>query len=504
MGLSNTQRNVLILVVGILVSLGIGFLIGWYGRKPIRCPKISKLALTSAQQWCIDNKFTSGVCMGGAFVVEGWMFDQPDMPSASGASSQLDWDMYLVQTYGFDVALRTLQNHWKNYITEPLIIDMATIGCTLIRIPVGYWMFEGPTNSSTDPYAFGQQSEGFITGGLTYLENLLALLWQHNMRVIIDLHAAGGGASKCLSYAGVNSQDPNIFWHGENNKISSCDGVGPYTSSRTTTKSWLDIGQDTMVTIATWINGINRSYGETFIVAFELLNEPALNFTSVNAGDVFNYFSRVVPAVQRVLSEDVAVMLNFIADNVGGSGTFVREKINDGSFRKNTMIDFHQYFNFDEQNDSSTYWLNKVSSVDCCQAYVTEYLDNNLPMVLGEWSTAASGDNPKLTFGGTSSDGMPGEQFLTKMYATQISNFYGLSRNRSFVGQTYWTARMGSGWQAKPSDAFPDGHQVAGTAYNASTTGFRFRSWNLTELVRNQLVVPMNEMGLRETTFFAC
>eukprot|EP00662_Eupelagonemidae_sp_cell21_P048069 gene48069-36698_t len=66
-----------------------------------------------------------------------------------------------------------------------------------------YWIVDTPVGgSSMRDYGFNH--EGYATGGIAALEDMIARLKARGMRALIDLHALPAGASKCQSYAGVS------------------------------------------------------------------------------------------------------------------------------------------------------------------------------------------------------------------------------------------------------------------------------------------------------------
>ena len=124
------------------------------------------------------------------------MFDQDGMTH----KSQLNWveDLRKVS----DAHAKKAQlNHWNGYIPDALLDEMVEIGIVSVRLPVGYWCFEAPVGSES-PYDVGFQQEGFITGALWYIEEMVNKLWTRNIDVLIDLHALPGGSTVGNSYAG--------------------------------------------------------------------------------------------------------------------------------------------------------------------------------------------------------------------------------------------------------------------------------------------------------------
>ena len=89
-----------------------------------------------------------------------------------------------------------MRNHWAGYIPDEALDVIAAFGVTHARIPVGYWIIDAPVGGSS-PYEFGFNHEGFVTGGLGYLEAALAKLKRRGIRALIDMHALPGGSSSC-------------------------------------------------------------------------------------------------------------------------------------------------------------------------------------------------------------------------------------------------------------------------------------------------------------------
>ena len=57
----------------------------------------------------------------------------------------------------------------------------------------------------------------------------------------------------------------------------------------------------------------------------------------------------------------------------------------------------------------------------------------------------------------------------------------------------FWTLRMGSGWDPRPSEAHPHGHQLASSSAWRSLPGYPFPVWSLLEMARAGIAVPLNE-----------
>ena len=152
----------------------------------------------SPQHSSLDSEppFWFGVSLGGWLLIEinplkkikskpdirpQWMFDELE------ATSELDFVSRLRETSD-DFAIRTMQNHWRHYLTDSMLTHAAGVGVNAVRIPVGYWIMDSPTNGSS-PLQYGISPEGFVTGGLNHLRDMLRTLAKRNIVAIIDMHA---------------------------------------------------------------------------------------------------------------------------------------------------------------------------------------------------------------------------------------------------------------------------------------------------------------------------
>ncbi|MCJ1475088.1 hypothetical protein MMC13_003748 [Lambiella insularis] len=121
-----------------------------------------------------------GVNLGSMFIVEPWMASTEWATMGCG-SAQSEFDC--VSALGQSTANANWASHWSRWITDTDLAEMQSYGLNTIRIPVGYWIFEGLVY---------QDSEHFPQGGLQYLENLCASATARGMYIIIDLHGAPG------------------------------------------------------------------------------------------------------------------------------------------------------------------------------------------------------------------------------------------------------------------------------------------------------------------------
>ncbi|XP_047954334.1 probable glucan 1,3-beta-glucosidase A [Salvia hispanica] len=93
----------------------------------------------------------------------------------------LKGEYQLTNGYGPDEAPKIMKNHWSTYIVEDDFRFMSQHGLNAVRIPVGWWIKYDPS-----------PPKPFVGGSLQALDNAFAWARNHNMKVILDLHAVPG------------------------------------------------------------------------------------------------------------------------------------------------------------------------------------------------------------------------------------------------------------------------------------------------------------------------
>ena len=86
----------------------------------------------------VDNRQLRGVNLGGWLLLEKWM--TPSIFAGTGAIDEYTF----MQTEG---AAQKIDDHRKSFITEDDFKWLKRNGVNAVRIPIGYWIFDGD-----DPY----------------------------------------------------------------------------------------------------------------------------------------------------------------------------------------------------------------------------------------------------------------------------------------------------------------------------------------------------------------
>lgn len=370
-----------------------------------------------------------------------------------------------------------------------------------VRIPVGYWLTDAPAGGGT-MRTLGFNHEGFVTGGVVFLEGMLAKLKQRSMHALIDLHAMPGGASKCQSYAGMAVQQP-YFWVGETGSASlqACGDAGPYTTSRPGGVSWISIGQESAQAIARWIVSLEAQPSLAGVVSgFEVVNEPGLGFNGM-IQPIRAYHDAVVPAVQKIFREAGIVVnttVNFIAPNDAGMGSWLKSRIDANAFDGSSLVvDYHAYLNWDGPLSFSQAAAKVCATTGASllpqltEPGWAQYTEAGLSVIIGEWADAIDINAPPTN----DIDNQTIAADLATLFADQVSMFDSTPQT---VGQYYWALRMGSGWDPRPniSGVDPQTHQRNGTAWDTSLKSFGDRVWNLGELARVGIVKSVGALSV--------
>ena len=101
------------------------------------------------------------------------------------------------------------------------------------------------------------------------------------------------------------------------------------------------------------------------------------------------------------------------------------------------------------------------------------YDDVGLKMIIGEWSIATNYDSP------IDINDKEIKAELARLFKEQL---YSFEASDSVVGHFFWTLRMGSGWDPRPTDSHPKGLQVGGTSAFKSAPDYPFKVWSLLEM----------------------
>ena len=495
-----SRPYVIVLSVALLVVGGLALFTDVGGVLLLRAPSSTTAETAKADYWY-------GATLGGWLVMEinptqkdgihpdmrpSWMFDQIE------ARSELDFVSGLRSEHSDAYAIATMINHWEHYYTDESLDAAQALGVNSVRIPLGYWIMDSPAGGST-PEAYGFSPEGFVTGGLIHLRRMLEKLAARSMTALLDVHAHPCN-SACVSNGlaclgplaftpdgGVKLYDDEIT--NEIGDIPKCPiGAGPhgvYPTSRKPTAAattWGDVGVNAVEALAAWVAGLDAD-AKRAVAALQLANEPALGPPGIFDAEINRFYKRALRAARTHLPVTPLLMsfmhpLPTVIDFLRSAAADGIELAGGDQGGGRILADHHYYLNWQCPADAPFSWdeiHRRACSLEAeLKAHeVDAYGAHGQSIIVGEWSIATNLDAPRdLDDPATVAE-------LRRLYREQLEQF---ARKPHVVGHFYWTLRMGSGWDPRPTADHPNGRHVDGSSPTRSLPGYPFRVWSLMEM----------------------
>ena len=251
---------------------------------------------------------------------------------------------------------------------------------------------------------------------------------------------------------------------------------------------WMKHGIESLRSLARWV-AVTAARGETagVIDSLEVANEPGLNTWGLQA--VILAFTREAVLVARdelLRASGVKLVLNFIQpnDEQVASWLVAQAASGRGFGLDGLLIDYHHYYNWDGPLSHAEY----VNGACDWSPPWEQYRRAGFKTVIGEWSLATDLDRwHNLSDPETAS-------FLRLFGSNQLSAYLS---DPHVVGLFFWSVRMGSGWEPRPSGTHPAGRQLLGSTADVSLPGYTFGAWSFLELLRHRILAPPSAMEVR-------
>lgn len=261
-----------------------------------------------------------GVNLGNWLLPEGYMFKLSD------CNSPRKIDQAIRELVGNTATTEFWDSFLDNYITEADISWLEKAGVNIIRLPFDYRLL------THDDY-LGRDIHGF-----KYLDRAIEWCGNHNIYVLLDMHAAPGGQT------------------GDN--IDNSDGFPWLMTDEAMKKKTSDLWQD----IA------ERYANNKTVIGYNLLNEPIPHFFAEDS-----LLSQLEPLYKRITKAVREVDKNHIVF-IGGAVWETDFSVFSEPFDDNLAYTFHKYWMPPDQKEIQEY-------VDFREKY-------NVPVLMGE-----SGEN---------------------------------------------------------------------------------------------------------------
>lgn len=272
-----------------------------------------------------------GVNLGSWLVLERWM-----TPSVFHGFDAQD-EYTLSQQMGGQAKTR-LQQFRDSWITEEDFAWIAARGLNCVRLPVGWWVLDGPA-----PYVPAPDT----------LDRAFTQAAKHGLGVLLDLHGAPGSQN------------------GWDHSGHAGDMAWPYKPEY--------IAQTLDVVEA--LSAHCRRYPN--LVGFELLNEPRWD---VPIDTLKSYYQEGYARVRKHLSASVAVVIHDGFRSTEWSG-FMQEP----DFQ-NVLLDTHQYQCYTAQDAAKSVPEHIAYTVGDLQKNLNS-MNKELPTLVAEWSAALNGQS---------------------------------------------------------------------------------------------------------------
>lgn len=268
-----------------------------------------------------------GVNLGGWLVLEHWI--TPDVFAGTSAMDEYS----LCRELGAEKARERFERHRDGFITRDHIHELANMGLTILRLPVGYWLFDTP--------------EPFVPGADKYVDQLFIWANESSMKVILDVHAAPGSQNG-WDHSG---QAGNTHWS----------------------------HQDNIEATLQLIERLTDRYGnESALYGIEVLNEPHWD---ISLNTLIDYYRHCYQIIDQACPTQVKVICSdsFRPDQVSKQLAAMQlDRI---------VLDIHLYQLFTPE-DQALDLKGHLKKADMEWSELLARLSKRLPVMVGEWSAA--------------------------------------------------------------------------------------------------------------------
>ena len=271
-----------------------------------------------------------GVNLGGWLLLERWM--TPSLFSGMGADDEYSF----MQVAG---AGQKIERHRKTFITEADFKWLQQNNIAAVRIPVGYWLFDGDA-----PY----------TPTVKYLDWAMKMADKYKLKVLIDLHGLQGSQN------------------------------GKDHSGRIGRNEWHHHASYRRASIETLEKIAERYYDSPALWGIELANEPKIG---IFQWKLRRFYRQAYKRLSRVARPGTVMVFHDAFTPRLMSGTM------GGSVGYPAMMDVHWYHfaTLSYRWRSIRGYLHKVKA----RPRLLKKLQSVQPVIIGEWSLVLAGEKLK-------------------------------------------------------------------------------------------------------------
>lgn len=304
----------------------------------------------------LDVPFEYGVMPIRGVNLGGWLIYEPFItPSFFEKYSEKDevideWSLIgkLNQTGGMALVKKTVESHYRDWVTEDTIREIAEAGLDHIRIPYGYWAVKTYPGDQYLP-------------NISWRYLLRAIEWarRYGLRVNVDLHSVPGGQNG-WNHSGRQGK---VAW------LNGTDGD--------------ENGEETIAIHKQLAEFFSQDRYKNIVTLYGLVNEPRLQILDFD--EVVNWTTRAYHTVREAGYEGNIIFGDGFLGYDKWIDVFPEDEFN------NMTLDLHQYTIFDQGllQMPHTGKLNFVC--DQWEEVMTKssnYSTGHGPTMVGEWSQA--------------------------------------------------------------------------------------------------------------------
>lgn len=273
------------------------------------------------------TKALRGINLGGWLVAERWM--TPQLFSGVSGSGELA----IGRELGSETARERLNAHRAEFITEKDFNIIKKAGFDFVRLPIGYWLFDG--------------TDDFIDGEV-YIDKAFEWAGKHKLGIVLDFHGLQGSQ---------NGYDHS----GQVGKIRLYRGGNQQRALGT-------------------LRYMCQKYGDDpSLIAIELINEPKVRWFLWR---VLRYYDKAY----RVASQYVAPGVKIIVSDAF-KPLRMAKALSKRGYGDNLVLDVHLYQVFD-RDARKTPFTKRIQIVESNWYPMIEEIQRYIPVFVGEWSAA--------------------------------------------------------------------------------------------------------------------
>ena len=234
----------------------------------------------------------------------GWMVQEPYMMqvSASAPAGQHTIFEDIEELVGVE-KLATYHKTWlDNYCTEEDVKQLSNMGFNSLRVAMHYNLFTLPIEE--EPV---RGYNTWLDRGFEMIDELLDWCENHDVYLILDLHAAPGGQGQDANISDYDDSKPSL-WESPENKQK---------------------------TIELWRKLAERYADESWIGGYDLINEPNWHLGQNNR-DLKQLYDQIIAAIREVDQNHIIFIEgNWFANDHSGLWPFDDD---------NVVLSFHRYW----------------------------------------------------------------------------------------------------------------------------------------------------------------